>query len=107
MNINDLLNESNRSTKYDDDSEYDPEKAKKNDATIKSIIRVVRKNIRMFNGAKIDGINAVLNLKGRQVYKELGIDLDQLWKDASVNSDVAWIDKSGRSTTDLYRLGYE
>lgn len=106
MNINDLLIESNRSTKYDD-PKYDPVAAKKNDATIKSIIRVVRKNIRMFNGAKMDGVNAILNLKGRQVRGELGIDLDALWKDALINSDVSWIEKSGRSTTDLYRLGFK
>ena len=71
------------------------------DSAIKQIVDNIRRDIRSFNGAVIDGRSSVLNVRGSQVIKALGVDLNDL---AAHESGNAWVHKNGRDT---YSLGYK
>ncbi|GAG19315.1 unnamed protein product [marine sediment metagenome] len=71
------------------------------DSVIKQTVDAIRQDIRSFNGAVIDGRASVLNVRGKQVSKTLGVNLDAL---AAHESESAWVHKNGR---DNYSLGYK
>ena len=71
------------------------------DSIIKDVVLAVRQNIRSFGGAMIDGQASVINVKGRQVARQLGTNLEEL---LSKETNSTWIQKNGR---DVYSLGYK
>lgn len=82
-------------------SEIITESSLQTDSAIKQLVDKIRQDIRSFNGAVIDGRSSVLNVKGSQVIKALGVDLNDL---SAYESGGAWVHKNGRDT---YSLGYK
>lgn len=71
------------------------------DADIELLVNEIRKDIRMFGNAKIDGYQSILNISGRAVQKAFGIDLEFLSRHAAGRG---WVHKNGK---DSYSIGYK
>jgi len=90
-------------SEVEDDSSFRKKVNRYVDRTIKNLVREIRKNIRNFGNAKIEGQHEVLNVRGKMVERRLGIDLNFLSRQAENHAIRGWIEKHG----DVYTIGYK